>query len=102
MTPRKSISLAVLALFLGGTAALAQQDHSGHEHAQPMKPSVTPIAKPAVKQAGSGLPADTGGKLEVESRTFDVGSVERGGKITHSFTLKNTGTGPLHVDAKPG
>lgn len=97
MRPRIHPPLAVLALLLGGTLAQGQSvqptvrsvtpGHEGHDHG--------PVR-------GPDLPAPAGGVLVVESPTFDAGKVERGGKVSHSFILKNTGTGPLHVDAKPG
>lgn len=98
MSPRVHLPLAALALLLGGAAAQAQTvqpsvrpaspGHEGHDH--------------AAKRGVPNLPAPAGGVLVVESPTFDAGKVERGGKVKHSFTIKNTGTGPLHVDAKPG
>lgn len=97
MKSRIHLPLAALTLLLGGTATQAQRvqptvrsmapGHEGHDHG----PS-----------RGPDLPAPAGGVLVVESRTFDAGKVERGGKVSHSFVLENTGTGPLHVDAKPG
>ena len=87
MKARFTLPLAACVLLTCAPLGQAQDPHAGHNHG-PVK---------AVK-----LPPHAGGKLVVESPSFDAGTVERGGKVTHSFVIKNTGTGPLHVDAKPG
>jgi len=43
-----------------------------------------------------------GGIMVIEKDLFDVGEVERGQPIEHTFIVKNTGTGPLTIKAKPG
>jgi hypothetical protein len=43
-----------------------------------------------------------GGKMVIEELQHDVGKVERGQPIQHAFIVKNTGTGPLTINAKPG
>ena len=40
--------------------------------------------------------------LEVPTRIHDAGKVDRGTVVKHSFELKNRGTTPLSIDAKPG
>jgi hypothetical protein len=40
--------------------------------------------------------------MVIEELQYDVGKVERGQPIKHSFVVKNTGTGPLTINAKPG
>ena len=95
MRPRISIPLAALALLASGAVAPAQQahDHAGHDHAGHDHGHGAAPAK---------LPAPAGGRLVVEASIYDACRVERGGKIEHTFIVKNTGTGPLHLDAKPG
>lgn len=36
--------------------------------------------------------------LQVPEPSYDFGQVVEGGKLTHVFTLKNLGGGPLHID----
>jgi hypothetical protein len=43
-----------------------------------------------------------GGKLVIPEVEHDVGDVHRGDPIKHTFLVKNTGTGPLTIKAKPG
>ena len=45
----------------------------------------------------TALPADSGGRLQIAESSYDFGSVPVGQKVEHSFTVKNTGTGPLSV-----
>jgi hypothetical protein len=47
-------------------------------------------------------PAEPEAALEVPARIHDAGKVDRGTVVKHSFTLKNRGTTPLSIDAKPG
>ena len=101
MRPSLTSPLLILALLTGATAATAQQT----------APKVRPIAPPAratapnLNKAKAGvpnLPPAAGGKAVVEAPSFDAGKIERGGKISHSFIVKNTGTGELALHAKPG
>ena len=103
MRPSLTSPFLALALLAGAATAPAQQP----------KPKVVPLAPPA-KAAPAGpvrakpragvpnLPPAAGGKLLIEAPSFDAGKIERGGKITHSFIVKNTGTGILALHAKPG
>ena len=52
--------------------------------------------------AQGDAPPSPAGKLEIAERMHDAGRVDRGAPLSHSFVLRNTGTGDLHVDAKPG
>ena len=52
--------------------------------------------------AQGDAPPSPAGKLEVTERVHDAGRIDRGEPLSHSFVLRNTGTGDLHVDAKPG
>lgn len=47
------------------------------------------------------LAADPGA-IEVKEKSWDAGTVERGGPVQHVFVYKNVGKGDLTVDAKPG
>ncbi|MDO8735827.1 MAG: hypothetical protein Q7K29_01935 [Thermoleophilia bacterium] len=50
------------------------------------------------EQAGTSAGVvDTGGKLQLTETYFDAGSVPVEQKVEHSFTIKNTGTGPLNM-----
>ena len=53
-------------------------------------------------RAQDGAPPPPAGKLDVAERVHDAGRIDRGARLTHSFVLRNTGTGELHIDAKPG
>jgi hypothetical protein len=92
------LTAAAAALMLGVVLPARAQvvdPHAGHDHG--------PLGAEAKAKAGvPNLPPAAGGKLVVESPSFEAGKVERGGKVTHSFVVKNTGTGPLHLNAKPG
>lgn len=101
MRPSLSHPILVLALLAGAATASAQQ----------AKPSVVPLAPqakaapPSAHAAHAGapnLPPAAGGKALIEAPSFDAGRIERGEKITHSFIVKNTGTGVLALHAKPG
>jgi hypothetical protein len=70
--------------------------------------SAQPAAKPAASAdkapASDGAPAAPGGtpKLEVAQSEVNLGDVKQGEKATHVFTLKNVGTGVLHIDRAKG
>jgi hypothetical protein len=49
--------------------------------------------------AGDEAPA---GRLEVPEPVYDAGTIEHGASLRHDFVVKNTGTAPLAIDAKPG
>jgi hypothetical protein len=38
----------------------------------------------------------------VPERVHDAGKVDRGVTVRHEFVVKNDGTTPLAIDAKPG
>ncbi len=40
---------------------------------------------------------DTGGKMEIAETYYDFGSVPVGKMVERSFTIKNTGSGPLRL-----
>jgi len=57
--------------------------------------------------AGRGAGADEGQpasapRLEASELVYDAGKVNSGATVSHTFVLKNVGTGDLSVDAKPG
>ena len=52
--------------------------------------------------AAAGPDPVTAPSLETEELVYDAGKVSRGVTLTHTFLLKNVGTGDLSVDAKPG
>lgn len=43
------------------------------------------------------LPADSGGRLQIAETSYDFGSVPVDQKVEHSFTIRNTGNGPLSL-----
>jgi hypothetical protein len=97
MRPSLTSPLLILALLAGASSAGALQSAPT---VKPLKPTVRPAAQGT---AGvPNLPPAAGGKALVEAPSFDAGKIERGGKITHSFIVKNTGTGELALHAKPG
>ena len=57
---------------------------------------------PSVLPAPPAPPSGPVGTLEISETTFDAGKIQRGEKVEHVFTLKNTGKGDLTVDARPG
>jgi len=75
------------------------------------KPAVTPTVTVAPAHGATAAPANTAaiaapagppGKAEMPETSFDAGTVERGAEVSHAFVIKNVGTNPLTVDAKPG
>jgi hypothetical protein len=81
---------------------------------QPRTPATIPHTQPASRpQAGpqrGNLPKPTVVLKEGEvpaitfdQSTWDFGRVKAGEDLTHDFTFKNTGTGPLEIlDVRPG
>lgn len=47
--------------------------------------------------AATALPADAGGRLQIAETSYDFGNVPVGQKVEHSFTIQNTGSGPLSL-----
>jgi hypothetical protein len=53
--------------------------------------------------AATDAPAPaSGARLEVPEPVHDAGKVDRGVTLRHAFVVKNPGTAPLAIDAKPG
>lgn len=48
-------------------------------------------------EAATTLPADSGGRLQIAETSYDFGSVPVGQNVEHSFTVRNTGNGPLSL-----
>lgn len=48
-------------------------------------------------EAAIALPADSGGRMQIAETSYDFGSVPVDQKVEHSFTIKNTGSGPLSL-----
>ncbi len=42
--------------------------------------------------------ATDAGQIVCEQSTHDVGTIKQGEMMTHTFTVKNTGKGVLHID----
>lgn len=60
-------------------------------------------AKVAPRPAKPGVDVPpAGGVMVIEETLYDGGEIERGRKLEHTFIVKNTGTGPLTIKAKPG
>ena len=41
-------------------------------------------------------------EIDVPERVFDAGKVTRGTTLRHDFAVRNPGSTPLSIDAKPG
>ena len=41
-------------------------------------------------------------EIDVPERVYDAGRVTRGTTLRHDFVVRNPGTEPLSIDAKPG
>jgi hypothetical protein len=52
--------------------------------------------------ARAETPPEPPAMLEVPARIYEAGKVDRGTVVKHTFALKNLGTTPLSIDAKPG
>ncbi|MBK5225110.1 MAG: DUF1573 domain-containing protein [Thermoleophilia bacterium] len=48
-------------------------------------------------EAATILPADSGGRMQIAETSYDFGSVPVDQKVEHSFTIRNTGSGPLSL-----
>ena len=78
---------------------------AGTTSASPIKISPVAPGQPTTVVPGQPVPAAPaapGGTVEIKERSWDAGTVERGGPVTHAFILKNVGKYDLTVDAKPG
>jgi len=64
------------------------------------KPARADVAPQRPKRGVAVPPA--GGVMVIEEALYDAGEIERGQKLEHTFLVKNTGTGPLTIKAKPG
>ncbi len=58
------------------------------------------------RKAGSTqekAPSEKQPKITIDTTLYDAGKVDEGDRITHTFTVKNTGTAELTIkDVKPG
>jgi hypothetical protein len=54
------------------------------------------------REAVLGPASPAHGTLEVQELVYDAGKVDRGATVSHSFLLRNVGTGNLSVNAEPG
>jgi hypothetical protein len=41
-------------------------------------------------------------EIDIPERDFDAGKVTRGTTLRHDFVVRNPGSTPLSIDAKPG
>jgi hypothetical protein len=41
-------------------------------------------------------------EIDIPERVFDAGKVTRGTTLRHDFAVRNPGSTPLSIDAKPG
>lgn len=48
-------------------------------------------------EAATILPADSGGRMQIAETSYDFGSVPVDQNVEHSFTIRNTGSGPLSL-----
>lgn len=57
-----------------------------------------------LKKTGGSEPASTGkAKIEIKEKNFSFPKTQRGGKLTHAFKFRNSGTADLVIyDVKPG
>lgn len=110
-----AVALASAAVLMGADAPKPAAP------AKPATPAATLPAKPAAPAAGQqmpqvtitpsipgapapapAVPAGPGGTVEIKETSWDAGTVERGGQVSHAFVIKNVGKHDLTVDAKPG
>jgi hypothetical protein len=65
---------------------------------------VTGVVAPASREGASAPPAPSGppGKVQIDEKVFDAGSVKRGVRLSHAFEIKNIGTTTVTVEARPG
>ena len=56
------------------------------------------IARPDGKDAGATVLRNSNGVLNIEEQSFDFGAISMAaGKVTHRFTVKNTGAEPVNI-----
>lgn len=83
---------------------IRKQIEEGMRQAQQNPPPPAPQTKPAPpspSQPASTQPAAGGNpKMELSPLDFDFGTVWQGGLAQREFTIRNSGTAPLTVDAK--
>jgi len=97
----KPLHLALTILFAGALLSLVvwlgrPQGSSPSNTPAPAAPT-TP-ADPAAATEGLPIPEQGPyGKAVVDETTFDFGALEKGGKGSHVFTIRNEGPGPLRV-----
>ncbi|MEM7245389.1 MAG: hypothetical protein AAF533_08595 [Acidobacteriota bacterium] len=92
--------LALASCLVAGVAWAQVQAPSTQK--SPLGSRANPRQLPVKPSPGPNLPPPAGGILVVETPVFNGGDIERGEKFTHEFVVKNTGTGALHIHAKPG
>lgn len=118
------VATIVGALFLGSPVrAQAQDEHAGHDHAQPAKAQQDPAEKakkkkereearaagdkepktdkPATVTSGKDSapagPLSSNVKAVVDAMTYDFGEVWAGPLLKHAFKITNQGTEPLEI-----
>jgi hypothetical protein len=64
--------------------------------------ALAPLVLLAVTAARGEGPAVAPAPLEAAAKEWDAGTVKQGATLRHDFVLRNVGTEPLDVDAKPG
>ncbi|HOI08861.1 MAG TPA: hypothetical protein PK313_00160 [Myxococcota bacterium] len=77
-------AMLIAALALGGGCKAPAPAEAVQAAAQ-----ATPTADPGVPAAA--------GKATCEAPVHDYGTVAQGDKVAHTFTIKNTGDGVLHI-----
>lgn len=104
----KPFACASLCLVIGLASAASAEPSTLRRPAQlpppsdqPHQPANSPSRQPTAEAAQPPV-SGSRPKLEIPVRVFNGGRVERGTVLQHSFELRNTGSAPLTVSARPG
>ena len=96
--PARFGAIVLLALL---AAACQQATPPAESGAKPKAAAASAAPGGEAAAASQAAPGGTP-KLEVAQAEVDLGDVRQGEKATHVFTLKNVGTGVLHIDRAKG
>ena len=88
--PKKYIYLIVLLCFLTISFSFHSWADEGSRKSIPSEPQKS-------ENVQNLAPAQNQPRISFDAINFDVGEVWEGGKVTHDFTVKNTGTAELNI-----